>query len=318
MRAVNVFLLLFVLAIAVCPLGSGIFAEGDGKKIGLMWIGKSGMADTVARGFLERLKEIASDVEVEVKMNLADMEEGARVFHSFEQGKDGIVFLRSTGARFMGKNPPAVPSFFGGCTNPVVLGALKNIEAPEGKVTGVTYYLPHDLSFDAIQSLFPRVKKIGLLLEKGHPGAHIDQQGTRAVCGKRDIEYQEAICATKQELVLAVKKMRGKVDLMIIGNQALIIDNARMIVTVAEDTPVVSYSKKAIEAAALAGLVPSDFKLGRMLADSVVDVVVRGKKVKDVPVKTDPIPSLLINRRTMEKMKLEFPPEIMKTAKTTQ
>jgi len=318
MRAVKVLLILFVLAIVVCPFGSRIFAEGAGKKIGLMWVGKSGMADTVTRGFFERLKEIAPDVEVEVKMTLADMEEGARVFHSFEQDKDGIVFLRSTGARFMGKNPPAVPSFFGGCTNPVVLGALKNMEAPEGNVSGVTYYLPHTLSFDAIQSLFPRVKRIGLLLEKGHPSSSIDQKETRAVCKKRDIEYQEAICATKQELVLAVKKMRDKVDLMIIGNQALIFDNARMIVTVAEDTPVVSYAKKAIKLAALAGLVPSDFKLGRMLADSVVEVVVQGKKVKDVPVKTDPSPSLLINRKAMERMKLELTPETMKTAKFLQ
>lgn len=285
------------------------------KTIGLMWVGKSGMSNTAARGFLTRLKQIAPEVKIEVKMNLADMEEGGRVFHDFEKKKDGIIFLRSTGARFIGQHSPSVPSFFGACNNPVALGALKNMEAPEGNVTGVTYYLSHSQMLDAFQSLFPPVKSVVLLLEKGHPSTAVDQKGTRAACEKRGIKYQEAVCASKQELVLAVKKMRNKADLMIIGNQALIFDNARMVVTIAKDTPVVSYAKKAVKIAALAGLVTDDFKLGEMLADSVVDVVVKGKKVKDVPVKTDPRPDLLINYKTMTKLKIEFPQEIMKTAK---
>jgi len=284
------------------------------KTIGLMWVGKSGMADAVTRGFLTRLEQIAPEVKVDVKMNLADMQEGERVFQAFEKQKDGIVFLRSTGARFMGKHPPSVPSFFGGCNNPVALGALKNMETPEGNVTGVTYYLPHSQILDVFQSLFPEAKSLVLLLEKGHPSTAVDRKGTRAACEKRGIKYQEAVCATKQELVLAVKKMRNEADLMIIGNQALIIDNAKMVVTVAKDTPVTSYAKNAVKLAALAGLVPDDFKLGEMLADSVFDVVVKGKKIKNVPVKTDPSPGLLINHKTMAKLKIEFPQKIMETA----
>ena len=192
------------------------------------------------------------------------------------------------------------------------------MQAPEGNVTGVTYYIPHSQVFDAIQSLFPQVKSIGLLLKKGHPSTALDQVGTRKECEKRSIQYREAVCDTKNDLVMAVKKMRGKVDLIIIGNQALIFDNARMIVTVAENTPVISYAKKAIKLAALAGLVPDDLKLGKMLADSVFDVVVKGKKIKHVPVKTDPNPGFLINKKTMGKLKLEFPAEIIKTAKIIQ
>ncbi len=314
MRITKIVLTLLVMTILVFPVNTRVFAQDAGKNIGLMWVGKSGTAERTAKGFLTRMQEIAPEVEVDVRMKLKNMEEGTRVFHSFEKEKDGIVFLRSTGARFLGKNPSSVPCFFGGCNNPIVLGAVKDMEAPEGNVTGVTYYTPHARIFDAIQLLFPQVKSIGLLVEKGHPSAAINRKETRSVCEKRGILYQEVVCATKQELVLAVKKMRGKVDLMIIGSQALISENARMIVTVAEDTPVFSYAGKAIELAALAGLVPNDVKLGRMLADSVFDVVVNGKKIKGVPVKTDPNPSLVVNKKTMEKLKLEFPQEIMKIA----
>ncbi len=314
MRITKIVLTLLVMTILVFPVNTRVLAQDAGKKIGLMWVGKSSRAERTTRGFLTRMKEMAPEVEVDVRMKLKNMEEGDRVFHSFEKEKDGIVFLRSTGARFLGKNPSSVPCFFGGCNNPIVLGAVKNMEAPEGNVTGVTYHIPHAQIFDAIQPLFPQVKSIGLLLDKGHPSAPIDQKGTRAECEKRGIQYQEAVCATKQELVLAVKKMKGKVDLMIIGAQAPIYDNAKMIVTVAENTPVVAYTERAIKLAALAGLVPDDIKLGRMLADSVLDVVVKGKKIKGVPVKTDPNPSLVINKKTMEKLKIEFPQEIMKIA----
>jgi putative ABC transport system substrate-binding protein len=43
-----------------------------------------------------------------------------------------MVILRSNGAKWLGENLPSVPTFIGGCNNPVQLGSLKNMQAPEG------------------------------------------------------------------------------------------------------------------------------------------------------------------------------------------
>ena len=108
------------------------------------------------------------------------MEEGAALFKEFEASKSGIVFLRSNGAGFLGKASPRIPCFIGGCNDPRALGAVNNPSAPEGNITGVTYYIPFAKRFDTIMKLFPNIKTVGVLLEKGHPGTPIEQRGKHA------------------------------------------------------------------------------------------------------------------------------------------
>jgi ABC-type uncharacterized transport system substrate-binding protein len=51
-----------------------------------------------------------------------------------------------------------------------------------------------------------------------------------------------------------------------------------------------------------------------MLADSVVDVVVKGKPVSQVPVKTDPKPQLFINEAESQFFGLKLTPDVLRDA----
>ena len=80
-------------------------------------------------------------------------------------------------------------------------------------------------------------------------------------------------------------------------------------------TPIFSYAEKPVAMGAVAGLVVRDEYLGERLAESVVDVVLRGMPVSQVPVKTDPEPLILVNKEMKSMLGLTFPEEIMKKAK---
>jgi putative ABC transport system substrate-binding protein len=69
-----------------------------------------------------------------------------------------------------------------------------------------------------------------------------------------------------------------------------------------------------VKSGAVAGVAADDFKLGGMLAESVVDVVVKGKPVSQVPVKIDPDPRISVNESIMRTLGLTFPDTIMKKA----
>ena len=75
-----------------------------------------------------------------------------------------------------------------------------------------------------------------------------------------------------------------------------------------------SYSSKPVSAGALGGFVADDEKLGLILAESMADVLVNKKAVKEVPVKVDPNPKFFINVKTAEKLKLEIPYSILEIA----
>ncbi len=293
---------------------SGEYGTAAGQEIGVAWVGKSGMANRVIAGFEETIDNLAPGIQVETRRELATMDELSEVVSAWQKNKDGMVILRSNGAKWLGKNPPTIPTFIGGCNNPIQLGVLKDMDAPEGNVTGVTYFLPVKTSFEVFQALIPNLNSVLLLLEKGHPGGAIDQQGTREICAQLGIEYHESICGSVEEISGAVNQWKQKVSAIIIGSQAMVMDETASIVAAAGSTPVVSYSSKPVKVGALGGFVADDHKLGKQLAESVVAVLVNGLAIKNVPVKIDTDPHFYVNVTTAEQLAVEIPYEILSTA----
>lgn len=317
MRVLSLRITVMVFSILVAMSANAVAAE---KKIAVMWEGKSGMTKRVHMGFLQRMKVIAPDLEITTKREIADMQEAEKLFREFEATTNGIVFLRSSGAEFLGQVNPRVPSFVGGCNNPLYLGAVKNLMAPEGNVTGVTYFIPYEKRFQTIKTLFPNVKSLGLLLQKGHPATSIEQEGTRKECDRLGIKYNEVMAENSKELLDGAQQLAGKVDLYIISSTGLVMDNTVGLVGIANSSkiPLFSFAEGRAKLGAVAELAADDEKLGAMLADSVVDVVVRGRPVSQVPVKMDPDPKIIVNKSIMQAMGLKFPDSVLQAAELIQ
>lgn len=285
------------------------------KEIAVIWDTKSAMVTNLVMGFLPAIRQTAPDLKVTLYRELKGMDEAKRIFHECESKVDGIVFLRSSGAEHLSKIQPKVPCFVGACNNPYELGTIKNLRAPEGNVTGVTYFIPYEQRFGIIMSLFPNIKSVALLVERGHPSGPIEQVGTSDECKKRGISYKDVVASDLNELIQKTRDV-GKVDLYIISNTRLVMDNVVNLLPVANafKTPMFSFADKPVKAGAVAGVAADDIKLGGLLAESVADVMVNGKPVAQVPVKMDPDPKISINQTMMESLGLRFPDSIMKRA----
>ncbi len=292
----------------------GSFSFALAIDVGVAWVGKSGMANRVTKGFNEAMKTIAPEIKLEYHEQLNSLDELAVLTEKWKTEKAGMVILRSNAAKWLAKNPPSIPTFIGGCNHPGQLGAVKNLEEPEGNITGVTYYLPIKQQFEIFSEIIPEMNSILLLIEKDHPSSIIDSEGTKKVCSQTGIKYNEQICASTSEAVAAVKAIGGKTSAIIIGNQAVVIDGAKEILAASGNTPVLSYSSKPAKVGALCGFVADDEKLGNMLAESLVEVLKNGKAIKDVPVKVDLDPKFYVNAKTAEKLGIEIPFAILEAA----
>jgi PAS domain S-box-containing protein len=283
--------------------------QGDAEQqgIGLLWVGPSGMADRVAMGFLRHMEAEAPQIPIEIRRALPDIEAGAAVYEEFQQTKSAVVFLRSSGAQYMGQHPPRIPGFFGGATHPVELGVLSDPERPDKNSTGVTYHLPAARHLDLYQTLFPDVHSILLIVERGHPSSGVDIRETEAACEERGWQLAVAEVEDRDDLFAHLSRLKAETDLIILGNQAAVFDQAALILHLAGDVPVVSYAEQPVRRRhAVAGLLVDDEKLGRKLADSVIDVLVRQWPVNEIPVKTDMEPRLIVN----VDMVADWPPEV--------
>jgi putative tryptophan/tyrosine transport system substrate-binding protein len=69
-----------------------------------------------------------------------------------------------------------------------------------------------------------------------------------------------------------------------------------------------------VQKGVVAGIAANDKKLGTMLAESVVDVLVKGRPTAKLPVKIDPEPIVNINQAMMQSPGLKFPEATLKKA----
>jgi len=291
---------------------SGTIATAAPLKLGITWSGESGTATKVEKAFREKITELVPDVEIELQ-KVSGLEALSKVIARFEQEKDGMVVLRSEGAQWLRDHPPAIPTFIGGVNHPGMIGVVKNIEAPEGNITGVTYYVPLEKQFEIFQALLPNLDSVLLLLYEGHVSTPLDRTATQAICKQLGITYYEKVCATEAESIAAVEAYRDKVSAVIIGAN-LLNDYAENIVKTAGNTPVFSFLAIAVNAGALGGFAADETAMGHLLAESVVEVLVKGKAIKEVPIKMDPNPKFLLNIKTAERLGIQIPYNILQAA----
>lgn len=290
----------------VCMGGYGVPAA-DALEIGVAWIGKSSMSPKILSGLEEELSQIAPGAKLDVRKELGSEDELAAAVSVFDATKDAMVILRSSGAKWLIKHPTRIPTFIGGCNHPGHLGVIDDISAPGGNITGVTYFVPFETEFEVFRSILPNLQSVLLLVEKGHPSSPIEQNGTREACAKMGIDYSEKVCASAAEAAEAAAQFSGKVSAIVIGTQAELTLNTQKIADAAGKTPLLAFSSKPVKSGALGGVAANDAKLGRMLAHSVVDVLVKGKSISSVPVKVDPKPNLSINVKTADRIGVQIP-----------
>jgi len=288
--------------------------KANALEIGVGWAGKSGMSIRVSTGFEQEIKSLVPGIRIEYKKEVASIEDLGKIVKKWEKEKKAMVLLRSTAAVWLGKNPPSIPTFIGGGNHPRELGAIKRLGRPEGNITGVSYHLRKGPQFGIFRTIVPDLKSIFLLLEKDHPSSPIDDKYTQKICKKLGITYKRKYFDSVEEIVKTIEQNKALVSGFVIGNQALIFDHTEIIVKAAQNTPVLSYNKNSIKKGALCGFVADDFKLGRMLAQSLFDVLIKGKAIKDVKVKFDENPKFYVNIKMLKKFGFSLPEKLRKRA----
>ena len=288
-------------------------AQADG--IGVAWVGTSGMAKRVLAGFETRMAALAPDWTIEVNGELADMAALSNSYQDFANRYGGAVILRSNGAKWLAANQPSKPTFIGAANHPPSLGVVKDVEKPEGNITGVTYYL------DPLTVLetFTGVKELDSALfihQEGHPGTAIDRAGYGRACEEMFMSCTFVTTPDSSGVAQAIADNSG-FDGIIIGNQAPLFDDRahfKKALKAAGKTPILGLNSNVPKMGGLAALAADDRKLGAMLADKVSAVMRNGATIAATPVGTDDLPTLFLNSTTQARLQLSIPKQMVEAA----
>ena len=280
----------------------------NAKNIGIAWVGKAAMQDSILRGFLDEINKYNEDLNIELQKELSSVKELKTLALQWDKNKDAMILLRSNAAKMLATTKTTIPTFIGGTNHPIELGTIKDFLSPEGNITGVTYYIDKKTTLRMIKLFIPNLKSILFIGEKGHPSTPLEQKETKMLSSTMlNVKYYEIISDELNEILKKTKNQKEPITAIVLGNQSLVMDNAGLIVKAAGSIPVFSYSKISILRGALAGYVADNYKLGTLLAQSVYAVLYQNKKIKEIPIKIDKSPLFYVNKKTQKRMNIKIP-----------
>jgi putative tryptophan/tyrosine transport system substrate-binding protein len=307
----------------VCLLASGFFAFAAGgashaAEIGISWPGKSASILVWEKAFKDRLAVIAPEIKVESVKEVPTTEEFGAILKRFDEEKDAIVLFRSNSAEYVKSNPTRKPTFFGSVNNVAELDIIKNPEKPEANYTAASYFLAPEMQLQSFITLTPKLKRLAFVQEAGQASSAAEAGPSLEACRKLGLACQLIAISAPDQIASAIQAKLPEIDGLVIGRQALIIDNAKAVIAAAGEKPVFTYHEKAVKDGALVGMTASNEKLGAQLADAVAGVLLKGRKIQDTPVMVDTAPVLYINMNSAQKLGIQVPVELLGSANLIQ
>jgi putative ABC transport system substrate-binding protein len=309
MKKISVLLLVVAVIIGLC---SGGAAAGEKQvRIGLIQPVDQRSLNTIRENFIKRLRELGYDenkVEIDYENAFGDRAKAKAICERFVGEKvDLIAAIGTLGAQSAAAATSEIPIIFLAVSgDPLKLGLLKKLDAPEGNITGTTYIAPIDQIFKLAGAITPNVKKFGFLYNSGEGNSLVSIEKAKSYCDSNDLTYVEAPITNASEVQSALQTLTGQVDALFCPN-----DN-----TVASVMPAVSQAAIAAKIPAYVGgitmvidggLAAVGVDSGEMgiLSANLTAEFLSGKKISELPVVTVQKYNLRVNKETADKLGLD-------------
>lgn len=310
--------MLLVLAIFfMLMIGQG-FTNAKPYKIGAIWENDSIMGDKVFASAISELNKSKLDYKV-VKFNAkGDSEKFTETIKKWDNGEVNCIYVvGNDSAQLAFKVVKNLPTIAVAVNNPKALGIIKNLQAPEGKLTAVSYYVEPRKQMKTLIIANPNTKKIGLIYEKGNVYANsIEVPESKKDGQNLGLRVTSYGIRTYKEGAKAAKILKTilKVDAIIMCADPQVVKATKDIVETAGQTPVLSYDSEAIDRGALFGLVASNEKMGKVVADYTIKILKDGIPIEKLPVVFPEKPILKLNIDTLKKVNVSIPENILQKA----
>jgi putative ABC transport system substrate-binding protein len=277
---------------------------------------KDGILEALAeRGYIDG-KTIVIDYQ-NANGNMPTQQQIAKKF--IGDNPDVIIPITTPTSQAMVANTKTLPIVFATVTDPVKAKLISQYKQPGANVTGVSDAAPIGPQLDLFKEIVPGLKKIGFVYNPGLDNALATLGWIKEQGATRGIEVVESPAPTTNEVILATKKLIGKVDAIYIPNDTTVVGALESIVKIGWDLdlPVFTGETGGVERGALASVGLNYHDVGKvtgyMAADVLdgknpgeIDAVIAYKVLTDFKV--------VLNKTSAEKMGVTFPAAVLDRA----
>lgn len=294
-------------------------AAEPGYRIGIHYYKSGTIYDEAVQGLRDGLLTLKIPYQEVVLNSKNDDAAAAANLKSLDgQGVDVIYSLSSAGtiiAKDLGLKAPIVATVV---NHPVTLGVAGGSGATAARLAGTSYYVEAAKQLGLYRSLFPTLKKVGMLFDAKNPAGYVAEEPfMREACAAAGLPFESVGVAAAAELPAATERLlAARVDVIVVPTNNLVYENLGPVLalTNAARIPVMSMNKQGVEKGALAALFADTYNLGRQAAEMVRKIVAEKKEAASLGFEYIPQPDIIVNLAAAQAIGYQFPDHVLGSA----
>lgn len=294
-------------------------SSDDVVKIGILQFVTHESLDQIEQGIEDGLAEAGytgKNVELTVLNAEADQSKIQTMSKKLVTDKNDVVIgIATPAAQGLAAATKDIPVVMGAITDPVGAKLVKDLEHPDGNVTGVSNQLPLKQSVELIQQITPNAKTIGVLYTSSEDNSVSQMKAFKEFGEAAGLTIVEYAVPSTNEIKTTVTIMSGKVDAIFVGQDNSIASAFETVLAEANAAklPVYTAVDNMVKQGSIAAVSQNQYNLGTETAKIAVQIL-KGKKPSDVPVQVINTGTPTVNLKAAKELGITIPESVLKEA----
>ncbi len=297
---------LIAAALVVCVLGAAKATAADEKvyTIGILnWLDVPHNLEAID-GF-HKVLDLGQVPHVIDQVNVrGDEEQAMATLRKWKQEKVDLICAVGTGAaRLAIQEVTDIPIVFTAVTNPVLSGIAESWDHPGRNVTGSSNWIGMADKLRIFKECVPHMKRLGVIYDPDNPVPVAEVAEARDKVESMGITLHEVTIKKADEIAPAVAKLAAEnIDALWVPIEKLVYENMPEVAREARPRrlPVVSSTLKGLgleqgDPITLLAVTVDYEHLGRLSAQTAIDILAGGKAPGDIPIRTMSRYSVVVN-----------------------
>ena len=277
----------------------------------VLWRGET----AAEKGFRERL---AASPEFDVVVTAFDANQSTEKLNQILTGLDRkrfrLVYTFGTIVTQAAlQQTRDIPIIFNIVQRPVEAGVVASMARPGSRATGASNLVPMDSAFRTLGTLM-NIRKLGFIYSSHDPAPRYQLAEIKMLQKRFGFQTYDFPIKGKEDIAATMKQViDSRVDAVLFPSDSFVKANAGRIISVLNQhriPSVVVIPEMVRENGALISLGPDYRTLGQLAADNAL-LVLKGSNPGDLPIRTVPNLSLIINLTTADRLGINAPLQLL-------
>ncbi len=311
-----------------CSSTEGKINSNENKKfkIGIAQIIDHPALNSARDGFVERLNELDIEADINLQDAQGDVANSQMIAEKFVSDKSDLILSIATPTSQAAQNATKksmTPVIFTAVSDPVFSGLVKNIEAPESNITGVTDEVSSENLkhiFQTLKILKPEIDTAGILFNTGESNSQSQIERIEEIAFEEDIKIEKVGIAAISDINQALESVSRKSQALILINDNMVASSMELVASLAKEKNMITISGDSshVDSGALVSIGISYHELGRQAADMAAKILKEKTPINKIPVESSNVFIKKVNITTAKAIGLNENHPAFKDADTVE